>query len=97
MKPESDKGNPPWYSELCITRKQEPFVILSELPAEKKKLVWAHIRTNYPEIADLLKSDELRQFKSRLEALFGPVGIGVDLKDIGGSLYGVRRKTQRDN
>ncbi|MEI8634694.1 hypothetical protein P4S72_27015 [Vibrio sp. PP-XX7] len=97
MKPDPAQVNPPWYSEPCLTRKAEPFVILSELPPETKKLVWTHIQASHPSVADLLKSDEFQQFRQQLETQFGPVGIGVDLKDIGGSLYGVRRKTQTDN
>lgn len=60
-------------------------------------MVWAHIQQNHEPIASLLKSAEFQQLKKDLEHYFGPVSIGVDLKDIGGTLYGVRRKTKRNN
>ncbi len=87
---------PLWYSTPVLTRQTVPSVTLSALDPEKKKMVWTHIQQNHKPIADLLKSHEFQQFKQNLEQYFGPVAIGVDLKDIGGTLYGVRRTTKTD-
>ncbi len=88
---------PLWYSEHVLTRLAVPSVTLSELQPDKKKLVWAHIQQDHAPIAELLKSSDFQQLKTNLEHYFGPVAIGVDLKDIGGTLYGVRRKTKTDH
>nr|WP_223159415.1 hypothetical protein [Vibrio sp. Y2-5] len=84
---------PLWHCPPVLTRSHLhfPSVLLSELEAGKKQQVWAHIQSNYTPIAELLKSDEFQQFKRDLETHFGPVAIGVDLKDIGGTLHGVCR------
>ncbi|EGQ9843717.1 hypothetical protein FYU92_06460 [Vibrio cholerae] len=74
-----------------------PSVTLSELDPNKKKAVWGRIQNEYPSMADLLKSPDFQQVKQNLEHYFGPVAIGVDLKDIGGTLYGVRRTTKTDH
>ncbi|MCG7586851.1 hypothetical protein [Photobacterium sp. OFAV2-7] len=57
-------------------------------------MTWQHIQYSYPALAELLKSDEFNAFKRQLTAHFGPVEIGVNLQDIGGTLYGVRRQTK---
>ncbi|EKA5636510.1 hypothetical protein OKZ62_002426 [Vibrio navarrensis] len=88
---------PLWFSEPVLTRMAMPTVILSELPADKKKQVWQRIQHDYAPMADLLKSQEFQQVKQNLERLFGPVSIGVELHRIGGTLYGVRRTTKTDH
>jgi len=85
---------PLWYSTPVLTRLTIPSVTLSDLEPDKKQMVWAHIQQDHEPIANLLKSSEFQQVKKELERYFGPVGIGVDLKDIGGTLYGVRRKAK---
>lgn len=87
----SRRPKDPGWAEPCLTRPQPPGVSLSRLSPEKKRMTWQHIQHNHPEIAELLKSDEFNEFKRHLTAYFGPVEIGVNLQDIGGSLYGVRR------
>ncbi|WP_238843275.1 hypothetical protein [Vibrio cincinnatiensis] len=87
---------PVWYSVPVLTRTAMPIVILSELPADKKKQVWERIQQNYSPMAELLKSPEFQQVKQNLEHFFGPVSIGVELHRIGGTLYGVRRTTKTD-
>ena len=87
---------PLWFAEPVITCPRIPGVMLSVLEPDKKRLVWEHLKTNHQSIAGLLTSPEFQQVKAGLEASFGPVKIGVDLKDIGGSLYGVRRQTKKN-
>lgn len=88
---------PLWYSTPVLTRLAAPSVVLTALEPDKKQMVWAHIQQNHQPIANLLKSSEFQQVKQNLEQYFGPVAIGVDLKDIGGTLYGVRRTTKTDH
>ncbi|KFA98760.1 hypothetical protein HW45_06965 [Vibrio sp. ER1A] len=66
---------------MCLTR----------LAQNKKPYVWAHIKQANPALSELLSSTEFKQFKQQLERYVGPTTIGVDLRDIGGSLYGVCR------
>lgn len=87
----------PGWAEPCLSRLQPPGVSLSQLQPEKKRMVWQHIQTQHPDLAGLLTSGEFDYFKRQLTAYFGPVEIGVNLQDIGGSLYGVRRQTKTRN
>lgn len=77
------------WAEPCHSRSQPAFINLSRLPKEKKRAVWQQIQRNYPEIAELLKSDHFQVFKAQIVMRFGQIETGVDLKDIGGSLYDI--------
>lgn len=83
-----------FWPEPCNCRLQAPCVNLSRLPTDKKRLVWQHIQSQHAEVAELLSSDDFNELKRQLSAQFGPVEVGVNLQDIGGSLYGVRRQAK---
>lgn len=85
IKPKKDNG----WSVPCESRLQPPYLNLSLLPKEKKQRVWKQIQAQHPAIAALLRSTNFKEFKLEIESRFGPVEIGVDLKEIGGSRYGV--------
>ena len=70
---------------------------LSKLPADKKKKTWKLIQQENPLLADLLTSDDFRDFKQLLENSFGPVTIVVDPRDIGGTENGSSQRIKESN
>ncbi len=71
--------------------KAERMINLTELPADKKRLIWRLIQAKNHHLATLLTSDHFTDFKQKLEQRFGPVAISIDPRDVGGDENGISR------
>lgn len=62
--------------QRCAAMRAKPSVNLAKLPAQRKRVVWEHLKTHHPEVAELLKDPHVQDMRALFDA---QVLIGADL------------------